>query len=251
MTTVQQLALSKTPCVRDHTIPGVHFDGCVDTVCTGCQPAEARYGLLCGACYFRMWDWLRDGHALVMNAFDRRTPGLGSSVGRSDRVDSSRTWRLPFDEDAVDATDTFFGQLADVVKNHARELHVAPPGFLFDRWRRDEDVPGFPQGTDLLKADVLLSELIRFEFTHASKIANLYTIVVWYDELESMVKALRGRFPIEMPKPRPSRLECKRGGIGCGSGPVNVTQTSDGFEAKCHACGWQPADVYVYAAEAV
>lgn len=243
MTTLQQLALltaaTTTPCARLHTARDRHDDDCPGLdVCTGCQPAPARYGRLCGPCYSRIRYWLRYGHELVMHAFTQRTPGLGSSLTQTDRVDSSRTWQLPFNEAAVTATDLFFGQLADVVKNHASELHIAPPGFLFDRWRRDQDVPGFPKDTDLGKADVLLSELIRFELAHGSKIAALDTIVVWYEELSDMVRTLRGQFPIDPPPVRPRTVPCPV----CDQHRLVIRRTVDDVETiRCDYCQWTPS----------
>jgi hypothetical protein len=241
MTTAQQLALLAReepvmPCARLHAARGRHLDGC-DTDCAGCLPAAARYGLLCGPCYSRIRYWLRYGHELVMHAFTLRHPSLGSALGRTDvRVDSSRAWQLPFNENAVEATDLFFGQLADVVKNHATELRIAPPGFLFDMWRKDQDVPGFPRHTDLGKADVLLSELVRFELTHGPKIAALPTVTVWYEELEQMVRTLRGRFPVEAPPTRPRSVPCRV----CGQHQLEITRTVESESIRCRYCHWTP-----------
>ncbi|MCJ1687771.1 hypothetical protein [Rathayibacter sp. VKM Ac-2927] len=244
MTTLQQLALltaapTITPCARHHAARDVHADDCPGTdVCHGCYPAAARYGHLCGPCYSRIRYWLRYGHELAMHAFTLRTPSLGSSLAQTDRVDSTRAWRLPFNEQAVEATDLFFGQLADVVKNHATELHVAPPAFLFDRWRRDEDINGFPKDTDLGKADVLLAELIRFELAHGPKIAALDTIVVWYDELAEMIRTLRGRFPIDPPPTRPRTVPCPV----CDQHRLVITRDIVNVETiRCEYCQWTPA----------
>ena len=254
MTTVQQLALSKTPCIRDHMIPGVHVDGCTDTTCTGCQPAEAARGRLCLRCYSTLRYNLHASLPIMTHALNQRYRSIPAFNYDAVRVSGGNgPARLPINDVAIEMTDSFYADLANYVTDHARKIHQAPPPSVFRALERDRNITGFTSGASLAEAYNLTLWLVQWELAYSLDIAALPEVGVWWADLSEMLRTLRGRFPIEKPKPRPSRLACRRDGIGCGHGPVNVTYDAktDDFTVECDTCGWQPADGYVYAAEAV
>lgn len=64
-----------------------HVDDCEDQdVCKGCQPREAKHGLLCPGCYVRLLDWLKNApgqHALLAIATE---PSLAQAL-KADVID--------------------------------------------------------------------------------------------------------------------------------------------------------------------
>ncbi|KQQ22555.1 hypothetical protein ASF48_05055 [Rathayibacter sp. Leaf299] len=214
MTTAQQLALltreeQAVPCIRGHALWGRHLDDCDSTVadvnqlevCTGCAPAPARVGRLCDRCYHVALEGLPRIGEHVAHGWTLIRPSITRAAG--ERVDASQEWRLPWNENARETVDLAYGQLCDMVKNHATELAVTPPGILVRAWVRDLDVYRFPTGTGSVReVEAYLGEVIAWEKGHAVAIAALPTAGVWVDELDDLLRRVRGQFPMDPPRPR-------------------------------------------------
>ena len=86
---------------RACTIRDKHYAACDNEACRGCVPRSARHGLLCDSCWLKGQDALNRAADLILHL--RSVESAAAPVG--ERVDTSRTRRLPVPETWLAADD--------------------------------------------------------------------------------------------------------------------------------------------------
>jgi len=69
-----------TDCARGCTIARKHEADCPEDACKGCQPREAKHGLLCEGCHIRLLDWLTNAPGQYALLAIAATPSLSQAM---------------------------------------------------------------------------------------------------------------------------------------------------------------------------
>jgi hypothetical protein len=235
VTTVVPLA-----CIRDHAARGRHVaDPCdLGDECTGCRPALAEVGVLCGSCAARVF-WAVDEAPDVLAHL--RAQIVPDSIVATDRerVSGSSSARLPLRVSPLEDADLLYATLASWCTDHARRLGLRPPGTVQVYFDADVDVRGIPAGWSPEQAFSLGRSVCGFLAKHHELIAHLPHAGIYHDDLVDLVGRLRSRYRLNQPtarryRPRPCPL--------CGEVRVLVhwpTEPGQEIVVKCDYCWHQ------------
>ena len=205
MTTAQQLALltreeQTTPCARRH--PLGHHDDCPGLLspCLGCVFKPADIGHLCAVCYSTVRYSLRSIGEHIVHGWSTLIPSI-TKAPASERVQSSRGWRLPWADESEAILHAAYGQLASDVVWHAHMLTVEPPEHLHPATLTDREIVRIPVRdlTDLTGVRRYVGAVIQWELLRTKSIVerSAGTAVDYLETLSVLNRQLKGRFPMD------------------------------------------------------
>ncbi|MDQ7877349.1 hypothetical protein Q9R08_05095 [Microbacterium sp. QXD-8] len=222
-----------TPCVR----------GCTRPVDGEEQPRPARYGMLCGSCYWRILYRLAEAPKILVALRSAMIPlGAGALEGR---VDGTKEPPLPFRDDAMDTADEFWNAIIRWAAEQAAALTIAgytlldipvPVSRLAGKWWEtgEEGEPVRmtpPRSLDAAAAQI--AEVCLWLRTHGEEVAHLDTVADYHDSIVRTIGRYRSRAGLVPPRGRAKSHPCPV----CGATSVDVSSPDVGpLVVRCRKC---------------
>lgn len=167
---------------------------------------------------------------LVAHMLTLVVPGGG---GGGDKVSGTRDVGLPLNAQALEDANNLYAQLVNWAISHARALGVKPPSIALAWARKDADCDGFPSWATIGDAAQLTYDITDWLVMGADKITGTTSANLYFDDIQTMVSPLYGRYRWSQTRRVTSAETCPV----CDKQTVIVDFDSDPVSVACTYCG--------------